>query len=498
VAAQVVQGPSKNAVRRAVSPVHRLLPLLLLGLGCSKLFAKDAPPADDSKAEAEEHAPASGEAEAPEHATAGAGRYGIPFTYERSPEEPLAKARQFMADVLKDNGTFSGPSRERAAALADSESPRATVLTCSDSRVQPSVWDATPENDSYTVRVLGNQLAGALPSVQYGVDVLHTPVLLIIGHTGCDAASHAADSAKHKAADEHGKATRPGKARGSKDERARSEVVLDNVNAQVKEAVGHFAARVQSGDLTVIGAVYDVTNELGKGAGRLHLVNINGNVEAVRVKAFEDAVNEQNRKAAATTASKRSSPNDRARAFLDGSARLPPGARATVNAVSVVGNGGFDSVGEGNVREPLLGTPHDVKPVFSRRPTSTLSFANRGLGQPGVKHGDEQGGADAHGSADTHGKPDVHAQADQHKADPHATDAHATPSSHAAPEPHASPEKPVAEAHGDEPAKPAKPAKPARPKASTGTRKKASNAAEHGASDGTGAEPGEPPPLPWK
>ena len=269
-----------------MSPVHRLLPLVLLCLGCSKLFAKDAPPADESKAEAQEQeqeAPG-GEAEASgasgHTAAASTGRYGIPFTWERSPEEPLAKARQFMADVLKDNATFSGPSRERAAALAEAESPRATVLTCSDSRMQPSVWDATPENDSYTVRVLGNQLAGALPSVEYGVDALHTPVLLIIGHTGCDAASAAA--AKHKGADEHTKGGKSGKGHGSKEGRGSSGVVLENVNAQVKEAVSHFAARVQSGDLTVIGAVYDVTNELGKGAGRLHLVNINGNVDAAR------------------------------------------------------------------------------------------------------------------------------------------------------------------------------------------------------------------------
>lgn len=452
-----------------MSPVHRLLPLLLLCLGCSKLFAKDAPPADESQPEEAQERASTSEAEAPGHtAAAGAGRYGIPFTWERSPEEPLAKARQFMADVLESNATFSGPSRERAAALAETESPRATVLTCSDSRVQASVWDSTPENDSYTVRVLGNQLAAALPSVEYGVDGLHTPVLLIIGHTGCEAAG-----AKHTGAEAPLERGKSGKGRHGKEDRASSGAVVDNVNTQVKEAVTHFAARVQSGDLTVIGAVYDVTNELRKGPGRLHLVNINGNVEAARVRAFEDAVNEQNRKT--PTASKRSGTDGRARALLDGSARLPPGERATINAVSVLGNGGFDGVGEGNFRQPLLGTPHDVKPVYERRPTSALSFASRGLG-PSARRGDEHGGAGAHAGMDQ----------------PAEMDARPMPAPTATPEPHAAERPADARGHGDAPARPA----PA--KVSTGKRKKASKPADHGASGEAGALPAEPPPLPWK
>jgi carbonic anhydrase len=479
-----------------VSPVHRLLPLLLLCLGCSKLFAKDAPPAEEAKAEAPaDDEPAEGEAEEPPaagHAAATAGgRYGIPFTYERSPEEPLAKARQYMADVLKDNATFSGPSRERAAALAETESPRATVLTCSDSRVQPSVWDSTPENDSYTVRVLGNQLATALPSVEYGVDALGTPVLLIIGHTGCESAASApATPTKPKAADDHAKGAKASKARGGKEGRSSSRVVIENVNAQVKEAVSHFAARVQSGDLTVIGAVYDVTNELGKGAGRLHLLNINGNVEVARVKAFEDAVNEQNRKATAAATAKRGNTDERARALLDGSARLPPGARATINAVSVVGGGGFDAVGEGGFPKSMLGAPHDVKPAFARRP-STLGFGASRAAEPSAAQGDEHGGVNGHGPSEAPPKMDAHAASDPHATTAPAAkeDAHAAAGSHAA-DAHAAGEKPQSpEAHGhaEEPAKP-------KAKGPGGKRKK-SKAAE----PANAGEPGaEPPPLPWK
>src|SRR5688572_25268583 len=161
-------------------------------MGCNKLFAKDppAPAAEEAKAEAEKDTPA----EAAHDGAAGdrarearPARYGVPFAWETSPEEPLARARKFMAEVLAANATFMGQGRDHFTPFAEGEKPRATVLACADSRVQPGAWDSSPENDDYTVRNLGNQLETSLGSVEYGVEHLHTPVLLIIGHTGCEA-----------------------------------------------------------------------------------------------------------------------------------------------------------------------------------------------------------------------------------------------------------------------------------------------------------------------
>src|SRR5690242_7741875 len=88
-----------------LASLHRLLPLLILSMGCNKLFAKDppAPAAEEGKADAEKDAPA----EAPHEEAGGdvprearAARYGVPFAWQMSPEEPLARARKFMAEVL--------------------------------------------------------------------------------------------------------------------------------------------------------------------------------------------------------------------------------------------------------------------------------------------------------------------------------------------------------------------------------------------------------------
>ena len=77
-------------------------------------------------------------------------------------------------------------------ALATSQRPWATVLTCSDSRVSPSwVFDTTP-GDLFVIRNAGNSAFDeAMASVEYGISVLKTPLLMVMGHSGCGAVTAA-------------------------------------------------------------------------------------------------------------------------------------------------------------------------------------------------------------------------------------------------------------------------------------------------------------------
>jgi hypothetical protein len=47
---------------------------------------------------------------------------------------------------------------------------------------------------------------------------------------------------------------------------------------------------VQAGQLTIVGGVYDFRNDLQQGAGKLVIVNVNGNSEPARMTAFVDAI----------------------------------------------------------------------------------------------------------------------------------------------------------------------------------------------------------------
>jgi carbonic anhydrase len=301
-----------------MSHLSWLLPLAavcLLDVGCNKVrdvvcepvkaaaikaatqaAAKKALAEGPVKAEPAEPEPAA-EAQAadPTLLTAAAQRgFALPFAWEKSPEEPLAKARKFLREVADDNTSYMAKGPEFFRAFAAGQHPRATVIACADARVQAGAFDATPEDDDFSIRNIGNQVGNSLGSIQYGVERLHTPVLLILGHTGCDAIKAAMGDTRElpEAMRQELKALHFDKNRDKKDseDHQLTLAVLANVHEQVKTALREFGPRVNAGDLTVVGAIYDFRNELGKGPGRLAVINVNGNQDPVRLKSFVEAI----------------------------------------------------------------------------------------------------------------------------------------------------------------------------------------------------------------
>jgi len=221
-------------------------------------------------------------------------RFALPFAWEKSPTEPLSRTRAFLRDVVRDNNLYMQRGPAFFKAFANQETPRATVVACADSRVQAGAWDASPENDDFTIRNLANQVDNGLGSIEYGVDQLQTPLLVVLGHTGCSAiaAAVSGDARMSDAIQRELSTLKLTKHKGKKaaTDAALRDAVLKNVHDQVETALTTFASRVNAGQLTVVGAVYDLRNELGKGPGKVTIINVNGVQGADRLKAFEDAV----------------------------------------------------------------------------------------------------------------------------------------------------------------------------------------------------------------
>jgi carbonic anhydrase len=74
------------------------------------------------------------------------------------------------------------------AARASGQYPVAAILSCADSRVSPElVFDQGP-GDLFACRVAGNYVtADILASLEYGVVVLGSPLIMVLGHTNCGA-----------------------------------------------------------------------------------------------------------------------------------------------------------------------------------------------------------------------------------------------------------------------------------------------------------------------
>ncbi|BBM86517.1 carbonic anhydrase [Candidatus Uabimicrobium amorphum] len=86
----------------------------------------------------------------------------------------------------------------------EGQHPFATILTCSDSRVSPELIFDQGVGDLFVIRVAGNVVdTDELASIEYGVEHLETPVLLVLGHSGCGAVTAAYKSWKHKTEDTH-------------------------------------------------------------------------------------------------------------------------------------------------------------------------------------------------------------------------------------------------------------------------------------------------------
>jgi carbonic anhydrase len=273
-----------------------LVPLLGAALGCNKLVgdAHATEPAHSAGKHVAKPAPsAAPNDEGHARAESGSARYAMPFAWEVSKDEPLAKSRAYLGDLLGDNDRYARRGAAHFAPLAKGQTPRATVVTCSDSRVQADAWDATAENDDFTIRNIGNQVTNAHGSVEFGLEHLHTPVLLILGHTGCGAVKAAMgkrDALSASIRAELDAMKLPESAKGVDEKKAWAEGVVANVHLQVGFALSRFGKLVGEGNVTVVGAVYDLTNDLGRGHGRIGIVNVNGNTEPERLKAFDAAL----------------------------------------------------------------------------------------------------------------------------------------------------------------------------------------------------------------
>lgn len=93
-----------------------------------------------------------------------------------------------IRDVVEDNADLAKLTpKEHFQTFHDIQNPRVTMLLCSDSRVQVDNFSHGAENDIFVARNIGNQYVTTKGSVEYGVNVLKTPVLLIIGHSHCGA-----------------------------------------------------------------------------------------------------------------------------------------------------------------------------------------------------------------------------------------------------------------------------------------------------------------------
>ena len=99
--------------------------------------------------------------------------------------------RRFVDDVPQ----HPNQDTARREALSNDQKPFVTLFGCSDSRVAAEMIFDVGLGDMFVVRNAGQVIDPVtLGSLEYGVEILDTPLLVVLGHDSCGAVTAAYDS----------------------------------------------------------------------------------------------------------------------------------------------------------------------------------------------------------------------------------------------------------------------------------------------------------------
>lgn len=194
-----------------------------------------------------------------------------------TPDEAIARLLDGNRRFVADDPTGADTGANRRAMLAGGQAPFATIIGCADSRTPPEALVHAGLGEVFVARVAGNTIpAASLATVAYGVEVLGTPAIMVLGHQSCGAVAAAVDvvtrgavlppvmqpmlgpvifavnAARHQPGD------------------LLDNAVRENARIGARALIRHpdFAEKVRAGTLKVVAARYDL------GAGRIELLDL--------------------------------------------------------------------------------------------------------------------------------------------------------------------------------------------------------------------------------
>jgi carbonic anhydrase len=187
-----------------------------------------------------------------------------------------AQSRRLTADeALKDllagnerfvTGETLNPRQSPAdfSKLALGQAPDAVIVGCADSRVPPEILFDQGVGDLFVIRVAGNVVSGAGPTVKgsiaYAVVVLGAPLVMVLGHSQCGAVKSALETKELTLPESIRDLVRMVSTGGEKDlDRA----IVANMRAGVaklKSLEPTLTHYVETKRLKVVGAVYNLAS----------------------------------------------------------------------------------------------------------------------------------------------------------------------------------------------------------------------------------------------
>jgi carbonic anhydrase len=199
------------------------------------------------------------------------GRASSQAAAARDPDSVLARLLEGNKRFVSGQLVHPGRTPSYFVALAEGQAPLAIIIGCADSRVAPELVFEQGVGDLFVVRVAGNIVIGAGPSVkgsiEFAVAELGARLIMVLGHTQCGAVKAAiahidANDALPGSIGELIDPIRP----AVRAVQGRTGDKLENVtNANVAQGVERLKTLdpivskfAKTGELKVVGAVYEL------------------------------------------------------------------------------------------------------------------------------------------------------------------------------------------------------------------------------------------------
>lgn len=183
------------------------------------------------------------------------------------PLDPDAALKRLMDGnqrFTQEKSENSDRSVARMKEVAQAQHPFAALLSCADSRVPPEILFDQGIGDLFDIRVAGNIVTPeVLGSLEYAVDILDTPLIMVLGHERCGAVTAAVQEeilSGHIGS--FVKAIKPAisKTKGASDDPV-DNAVIANVQYQIEKLKYNstsLSQRLLDGKLKIVGGRYDL------------------------------------------------------------------------------------------------------------------------------------------------------------------------------------------------------------------------------------------------
>lgn len=165
--------------------------------GADRPAAPEAGHGDESANQAKPEPKAEGKSKATGAKREAAAATAEPAARVNTPDEALEQLRDGNRRWAAHTPNNPRVDDARLKAQSEGQTPFAAVLTCADSRVPVERVFDQGVGDLFTIRVAGN-IAGdhQTGSLEYGVEHLKIPLLVVMGHTKCGAVAAAVSRAQ--------------------------------------------------------------------------------------------------------------------------------------------------------------------------------------------------------------------------------------------------------------------------------------------------------------